>query len=75
MLSPAQGTGCGHTDGGVTLAHPATGLTVRAPDCIRYHQDGRNEAEGVLLDLPVAWDEGDSAKERAEKILTALRER
>lgn len=66
------GVGCGYTDGGVTLELPATGLTVRAPDCIRYRKDGRNEAEGVLPDLPVAWADGDSGKVRAEKVLAAL---
>lgn len=66
------GVGCGYTDGGVTLELPATGLTVRAPDCIRYRKDGRNEAEGVLSDLPVAWEDGDSGKVRAEKVLAAL---
>lgn len=66
------GVGCGYTDGGVTLELPATGLTVRAPDCIRYRRDGRNEAEGVLPDLPVAWTDGDSGKVRAEKVLAAL---
>ena len=66
------GVGCGYTDGGVTLELPATGLTVRAPDCIRYRRDGRNEAEGVLPDLPVAWEDGDSGKECAEKVIAAL---
>lgn len=66
------GVGCGYTDGGVTLELPATGLTVRAPDCIRYRKDGRNEAEGVLPDLPVAWADGDSGEVRAEKVLAAL---
>jgi hypothetical protein len=67
-----MGVGCGYTDGGVTLELPATGLTVRAPDCIRYRKDGRNEAEGVLPDLPVAWEDGDSGKERAEKVIAAV---
>ena len=66
------GVGCGYTDGGVTLELPATGLTVRAPDCIRYRKDGRNEAEGVLPDLPVAWEDGDSGKLLAEKVFAAL---
>ncbi len=66
------GVGCGYTNGGVTLELPATGLTVKAPDCIRYRRDGRNEAEGVLPDLPVAWADGDSGKVRAEKVLAAL---
>jgi C-terminal processing protease CtpA/Prc len=67
-----MGIGCGYTDGGVTLELPATGLTVKAPDCIRYRKDGRNEAEGVLPDLPIAWADGDSGKVRAEKVLAAL---
>ena len=66
------GVGCGYTNGGVTLTLPATGLTVKAPDCIRYRRNGRNEAEGVLPDLPVAWADGDSGKVRAEKVLAAL---
>lgn len=66
------GVGCGYTDGGVTLELAATGLTVRAPDCIRYRTDGRNEAEGVLPDLPVAWEDGDSGRVRAEKVLAVL---
>jgi hypothetical protein len=70
-----MGVGCGYTDGGVTLELPATGLTVRAPDCIRYRKDGRNEAEGVLPDVPVAWEDGDSGKVRAEKVLAALTSR
>lgn len=67
-----MGIGCGYTDGGVTLELPATGLTVRAPDCIRYRKDGRNEAEGVLPDLPVPWSDGDSGKESAERVVAAL---
>jgi hypothetical protein len=67
-----MGVGCGYTDGGVTLELPATGLTVRAPDCIRYRRDGRNEAEGVLPDLPVAWTDGDGGRTRAEKAIAAL---
>lgn len=67
-----MGVGCGYTNGGVTLELPATGLTVKAPDCIRYRRDGRNEAEGVLPDLPVEWERDDSAAERAEKVHAAL---
>ncbi len=67
-----MGVGCGYTNGGVTLELAATGLTIRAPDCIRYRKDGRNEAEGVLPDLPVAWADGDSGQVRAERVLAAL---
>lgn len=67
-----MGIGCGYTNGGVTLTLPATGLTVKSPDCIRYRQDGRNEAEGVLPDLPVAWSDDDSARQRAENLVAAL---
>ena len=67
-----MGVGCGYTDGGVTLELPATGLTVRAPDCIRYRKDGRNEAEGVLPDLPIPWSDGDSARGRAEQTIAAI---
>jgi hypothetical protein len=70
-----MGVGCGYTDGGVTLELPATGLTVRAPDCIRYRGDrggGRNEAEGVEPDLPVAWSDSDSGKARAEKAVATI---
>ena len=70
-----MGIGCGYTNGGVTLTLPATDLTVRAPDCIRYRRDGRNEAEGVLPDLPVEWNDDDSGQARAEKLVVALRER
>ncbi len=66
------GVGCGYTDGGVTLELPATGLTVRAPDCVRYRKDGRNEAAGVLPDLPVAWSADDSPQTRAAKVVAAL---
>jgi hypothetical protein len=67
-----MGIGCGYTNGGVTLELPATGLTVRAPDCIRYRRDGRNEAEGVLPDLPVEWNDAESGRERAERSITAI---
>jgi len=66
------GVGCGYTNGGIRLELPALGLTVRAPDCVRYRADGRNEAEGVLPDLPVAWSAGDDARERAAKAIAVL---
>ena len=67
-----MGVGCGYTNGGVTLELPATGLTVRAPDCVRFRADGRNEAEGVLPDLPVDWSARDDARERAAKVVSVL---
>jgi C-terminal processing protease CtpA/Prc len=70
-----MGIGCGYTNGGVTLELPATGLTVRAPDCVRYRRDGRNEAEGVLPDLPVEWSDDDSGAQRAGKIVAAITKR
>ncbi len=49
-----MGIGCGYTNGGVTLELPATGLTVRAPDCIRYRQDGGTKPSGVSPLAPPA---------------------
>jgi hypothetical protein len=67
-----MGIGCGYTNGGVVLELPHTGLTVRAPDCIRYRRDGRNEADGVAPDVPVPWQSGDDGRARAAKVLAAL---
>ncbi len=66
------GIGCGYTNGGVTLVLPATGLTVRAPDCVRYRRDGRNEADGVTPDVAVDWTEREDGKVRAVNALAAL---
>lgn len=66
------GVGCGYTGGGLTLELPATGLIVRAPDCIRYRADGGNEAEGVIPDITVDWSSDDDARARAAKVIAAL---
>lgn len=67
-----MGVGCGYTDGGVTLELPATGLTVRTPDCVRFRADGRNEAEGVEPDLPIARNPGDDGQAAARRIVAAI---
>lgn len=67
-----MGIGCGYTNGGVSLDLPAIGMTVRAPDCVRYRSDGRNEAEGIVPDVPAAWTDGDSGRERAAKVVAAI---
>jgi C-terminal processing protease CtpA/Prc len=47
------GAGCGMTNGGVPISLPRTGLRVELPDCARLRQDGRNEREGVDVDVPL----------------------
>lgn len=64
-----MGVGCGYTNGGVTLTLPATGLTVRAPDCVRYRADGSNEAEGVEPELAIAWHADDDRHARARRVI------
>ncbi len=68
----SMGIGCGYTNGGVVLDLAALGLTVRAPDCVRFRADGRNEAEGVEPDIAVPWKDGDDDDERARKTIAAL---
>jgi hypothetical protein len=67
------GSGCGYTGGGVTIPLSRTGLTARAPDCVRYRKNGRSEAEGVTPRLIVPWDRSDDPAARALKALAVLR--
>lgn len=70
--APTLGIGCGYTNGGITLELPSLGMTVRAPDCVRYRADGTNEAEPIRPDLPAGWTEGDDAATRARKVVAAV---
>jgi C-terminal processing protease CtpA/Prc len=45
------GAGCGMTNGGVPITLPHIGLRVELPDCARLRHDGRNEREGVEVDV------------------------
>jgi hypothetical protein len=46
-----SGAGCGMTNGGVPISLPRAGLRVELPDCARLRYDGRNEREGVEVDI------------------------
>lgn len=70
--APTLGIGCGYTNGGITLELPALGMTVRAPDCVRYRADGSNEAEPIRPDLPAGWADGDDAATKARKVIDAV---
>lgn len=66
------GVGCGYTNGGVSLELPATGLLVRAPDCVRFRADGSNEAAGVTPEIPVEWKPEDDPAARARRVIARL---
>ena len=66
------GVGCGYTSGGLRVVLPNTGLTLEAPDCVRYRASGANEAEGIVPDVPAGWEDGDGGEERAAKVRMQL---
>ena len=69
--SRSYGAGCGFVNGGIPLRLEHLGLTVMAPDCVRFRVDGMNEIEGMAPDIELDWSQ-DSAEARTRKVLAAL---
>jgi C-terminal processing protease CtpA/Prc len=70
--SRTRGAGFGYTNGGIRTALKNSRAEVRMPDGVRFRRDGTNEVEGITPGVLVPWCAGDSACQRAARILTIL---
>lgn len=50
------GAGCGYMDHGGWIHLDAAPITVRAPNCARFLDDGTNEIEGIVPDVEIDLD-------------------
>jgi C-terminal processing protease CtpA/Prc len=66
------GDGCGFMAAAkpVVLAHSQ--LRFRIPNCVRMRGDSTDEVAGVSPDLPVLPAEGESARQRAQRIVETV---
>lgn len=66
------GDGCGFMGESDPVVLPYSRMRIRIPNCVRLRADGSDEVAGILPDLPVSRREGESARARAQRVVTAV---
>ncbi|MBS1815096.1 MAG: hypothetical protein JSS87_09510 [Acidobacteria bacterium] len=66
------GDGCGFMNDPSPVTLPHSRLRFRIPNCVRLKADGTDEVAGVVPEFPVLQKEGESSRERANRVLSIV---